>query len=156
MIPQMKSAITDSEHFYAEGIPIKDVRPVFFKPRLFALAVRDLALRVHPNVQKIVGLKHGGFILGSAVAYEIGVGFVPLFVDGGKTIVDIHKDAIKPAESVALVSGVLASGEFELEAIKIIQDCGGVIDRCLFLAEMIDLGARKKLSGVPVESIVKF
>ena len=115
--------IVDFPH---DGILFRDVSTLFADPRGFRMAVDQL---LHPYVgvaiDKVVGLEARGFILGGAVAHQLGVGFVPIRKKGklpgttiaqeykleyGEAIVEIHDDALMPGEKVLLVDDLLATG----------------------------------------------
>ena len=115
--------IVDFPH---EGIMFRDVTTLFADPRGFRMAVDQM---LHPytgqRIDKVVGLEARGFILGGAVAHQLGTGFVPIRKKGklpgavisedytlecGDTVIEVHDDAIAPGETVLVVDDLLATG----------------------------------------------
>ena len=176
MAPQKSVAdyirtIVDFPH---EGILFRDVTTLFADPRGFRMCVDQL---LHPyagqRIDKVVGLEARGFILGGAVAHQLGTGFVPIRKKGklphttiseeyqleyGEAIVEIHDDAIQPGETVLVVDDLLATGGTAGAGIKLIERLGGEIISCSFIVDLPDLGGRKKLEdlGMDVHVLCEF
>ncbi len=105
------------------------------------------------------------------VAYALGVGFVPVRKPGkltgeverfeydleyGSNILEIHKDAIKPGQRVAIVDDLLATGGTTEAAIKLIENLGGEVVSLQFLIELEDLDGREKLQDCHVNALIKY
>ena len=163
--------IVDFPH---EGIMVRDVTTLFADPRGLRLAVDQL---LHPyagmEIDKVVGLEARGFILGGAVAHQLGKGFVPIRKKGklpgaviseeyqleyGEAIVEIHDDAIAPGEKVLLVDDLLATGGTAEAGIRLIERLGGEIVGCAFVIDLPDIGGRARLEalGMDVHALCAF
>lgn len=163
--------IVDFPH---EGIMFRDVTTLFADPRGLRLAVDQL---LHPyagmEIDKVVGLEARGFILGGAVAHQLGKGFVPIRKKGklpgaviseeyqleyGEAIVEIHDDAIAPGEKVLLVDDLLATGGTAEAGIRLIERLGGEIVGCAFVIDLPDIGGRARLEalGMDVHALCAF
>ena len=125
------------------------------------------------RIDKVVGLEARGFILGGAVAHQLGTGFVPIRKKGklpgttiseeytleyGEAIVEIHDDAILPGESVLIVDDLLATGGTAEAGIKLLERLGADIVGCAFIIDLPDLGGRKKVEalGMDVHILCEF
>ena len=112
-----------------------------------------------------------GFIFGSALAYKLNKGFIPLRKPGklpatstkveyeleyGKDGLEIHNDAIIPGQNILLIDDLIATGGSCLAAINLIEKLGGKIAEIAFLIELPDLKGREKLNSYPVFSLVSF
>jgi adenine phosphoribosyltransferase len=156
--------IVDFPH---EGILFRDVTTLFADPRGFRMAVDQM---LHPyagrRIDKVAGLEARGFILGGAIAHQLGTGFVPIRKKGklpgrtisqeykleyGEAIVEVHDDAIAPGETILLVDDLLATGGTAEAGIKLIERLGGNILSCAFIIDLPDLGGRKKLEGMGMD-----
>ena len=157
----IKSKIRDVIDFPREGIVFKDITTVLRDPHAFRDAV-DL-LTKHFEKQKIdyiAGIEARGFIFGSALAYKLGVGFIPIRKPGklpaktervsyqleyGTDSLEIHTDAIEPGKRVLIVDDLLATGGTAEAAIKLVKKIGGVIIGIAFVVELEFLKGREKL-----------
>lgn len=119
----------------------------------------------------IVGPEARGFIFGVPVAYALGVGFIPVRKPGklpGETIsvnygleygedqLQLHKDAIKPGQRVAVVDDLLATGGTVEGVAKLIEQAGGIVASLDFVIELTELKGKDKLEGYDVLSLVKY
>jgi adenine phosphoribosyltransferase len=132
---------------------------------------------LHPyagqRIDKVVGLEARGFILGGAIAHQLGTGFVPIRKKGklpgatisqaytleyGEAIVEIHDDAITAGERILLVDDLLATGGTAEAGISLIERLGGEIVGCSFIIDLPALGGRKKLEamGMDVQILCEF
>lgn len=157
----IKSKIRDVPDFPREGIIFKDITTVLRDPEAFRHSV-DLLAR-HFEKQKIdyiAGIEARGFIFGSALAYKLGVGFIPIRKPGklpsktlkvryeleySKDTLEIHKDAIEAGKRVLIVDDLLATGGTAEAAIKLVKKIGGVLIGIAFVVELEFLKGRKKL-----------
>lgn len=176
MTPQktVRDYIRTIVDFPHEGILFRDVTTLFADPRGFRLCVDQL---LHPyagqRIDKVVGLEARGFILGGAVAHQLGTGFVPIRKKGklphttiseeykleyGEAIVEIHDDAIQPGETVLVVDDLLATGGTAEAGIKLVERLGGQIVGCAFVVDLPDLGGRTRLEqmGMEVHALCAF
>lgn len=157
----IKSKIRDIADFPREGIVFKDITTVLRDPIAFKHAV-DLLAR-HFEKQKInyiAGIEARGFIFGSALAYKLGIGFIPIRKPGklpsktarisydleyGTDSLEIHVDAVEPGKRVLIVDDLLATGGTAEAAIKLVKKIGGVIVGIAFVVELEFLKGREKL-----------
>ncbi len=170
----VKDYIRTIVDFPHEGIMFRDVTTLFSDPRGFRMAVDQM---LHPfagqRIDKVVGLEARGFILGGAVAHQLGTGFVPIRKKGklpgttisqdytleyGEAIVEIHDDAIQPGETILVVDDLLATGGTAEAGIKLIERLGGEIIACSFVIDLPELGGRAKLQamGMDVHALCDF
>jgi adenine phosphoribosyltransferase len=172
-VEHLKSAIRDILDFPKPGIVFKDITPILGDGPLFREVIDELAdeaEKVHPT--KVVGIDARGFLFGSAVAYKLGLGCVPVRKKGklpyktvgssyqleyGDAEVEMHLDAIYPGERVVLIDDLLATGGTSGAAVDLVQKVGGVVGAALFVIELEFLGGRTKLPpGVPVYSMIRY
>ena len=117
-------------------------------------------------IDKVVGLEARGFILGGAIAHQLGTGFVPVRKKGklpgttisqdykleyGEAIVEIHDDAIEAGERILVVDDLLATGGTAEAGIKLIERLGGDIVGCSFIVDLPELGGREKLQSMNMD-----
>lgn len=160
----------DVPDFPKPGIVFKDLTPVFSDREtfahvtdLFAEAVRDT------HVDYVVGVEARGFILASALALRLGVGFVPVRKPGklprptfreeyaleyGTDALELHRDAFPRSSKIILIDDVLATGGTASAAASLVRQGGGDLVRALFLLELGFLGGRSKLPDVDCRSLV--
>ena len=170
-VAKLADKIRKIPNFPKDGILFHDITTVLQSPEYFRLLV-DL-FTYHYMGQKIdvvAGLEARGFIIGSALAYQLNVGFVPIRKKGklpfdtisqtyaleyGEATVEIHKDAITRGSRVLLVDDLVATGGTMLAGTELIRRLGGeVVEACVIL-EFTDLDGAKKIreNGVPVFSL---
>lgn len=168
----LKSKIRVIEDFPVEGISFKDITTLIKEGDTFKEVVdiikEDLKGK---NIDYIVGPEARGFILGSALAYSMGVGFIPVRKPGklpyetisseyeleyGSNKLEIHTDAIEKGARVAIVDDLLATGGTILSVAQLIESLGGEVVVIEFLIELESLKGREKLSNYYVNSIVKY
>jgi adenine phosphoribosyltransferase len=121
------------------------------------------------GVSKVVGIDARGFIFAGAVASQLRLGFIPIRKKGklpwttrsaaysleyGESVVEVHVDAVKKGERVALIDDVLATGGTAAAAIKLLGQCGAEVVRAEFLMELGFLGGRANVDKTPVLSLV--
>jgi adenine phosphoribosyltransferase len=163
----VKDYIRTIVDFPHEGIMFRDVTTLFADPRGFRMCIDQM---LHPYagqpIDKVVGLEARGFILGGAIAHQLGTGFVPVRKKGklpgttisqdykleyGEAIVEIHDDAIEAGERILLVDDLLATGGTAEAGIKLIERLGGDIVGCSFIVDLPELGGRKKLQSMNMD-----
>lgn len=170
----VKDYIRTIVDFPHEGIMFRDVTTLFADPRGFRMAVDQM---LHPyagqRIDKVVGLEARGFILGGAIAHQLGTGFVPIRKKGklpgatisqaytleyGEAVMEIHDDAIAAGERILLVDDLLATGGTAEAGISLIERLGGEIVSCSFIIDLPALGGRNKLEamGMDVQILCEF
>jgi adenine phosphoribosyltransferase len=171
-VERLRAAVRDVPDFPKKGIMFKDITPVLSDPSLFRASIDLFLERCRGReVDKIVGIDARGFVFGSAVAYELGVGFVPIRKRGklpyrteiakysleyGEAEVEMHTDAVSEGERVVLVDDLLATGGTSAAAAALIRNAGADLIEAQFLIELEFLEGRKRLEPTPVTSFLKY
>ena len=172
MVKELRAAVRDVPDFPKKGIVFKDITPVLSDPRLFRASIDLFLERCRGRkIDKIVGIDARGFVFGSAVAYELGVGFVPIRKRGklpyrtevakysleyGEAEMEMHVDAVRADERVVLVDDLLATGGTSAAAAVLIRKAGGDLVEAQFLIELEFLHGRKQLEPTPITSFLKY
>src|SRR5213592_2994569 len=172
MIEQLRAAVRDVPNFPKAGIVFKDITPVLNDPVLFRASIDLFLERCRGlKIDKIVGIDARGFLFGSAVAYELGLGFVPIRKRGklpyrtetakysleyGQAEMEMHTDGVTAGERVVLVDDLLATGGTSAAAAVLIRKAGGDLLEAQFLIELESLHGRKQLEPTPVTSFLKY
>lgn len=163
----IKDYIRTIKDFPHEGIMFRDVTTLFGDPEGLRLAIDDMVAPYKDvAIDKVVGLEARGFILGGAIAHQLGVGFVPIRKAGklpaatlseeytleyGTAVCEIHDDAIAAGERVLVVDDLLATGGTAAAGIRLIERLGGEIVACSFIIDLPDLGGREKLQKMGIK-----
>jgi len=169
---QLRAIIRDIPDFPKKGIVFKDITPLLRDPKRFSEAIDDLAGNFSDRgIDIVLGAEARGFILGGAVAYHLGAGFVPARKPGklpysvaaaeydleyGKDSLEIHEDAIMAGQNVLIVDDVLATGGTAGAKVELVERLGGKVAGIGFLIELAFLGGREKLEAYDVYSIIKY
>lgn len=168
----LKQTVRVIEDFPKEGISFKDITTLLQNGEALKFAIDEIIADLKDkNVDIIVGPEARGFLMGTPVAYGMGIGFVPVRKPGklpwnvegyeydleyGSNRLEIHKDAIKPGQKVAIVDDLLATGGTMEAAAKLIEKLGGEVVSMQFLIELNDLDGREKLAKYHVNSLIKY
>ena len=171
-VEELRAAVRDVPDFPKRGIVFKDITPVLSDPVLFRASVDLFLERCRGlKIDKIVGIDARGFLFGSAVAYELGVGFVPIRKRGklpyrteiakysleyGDAEMEMHVDAMSAGERIVLVDDLLATGGTSAAAAVLIRKAGGHLLEAQFLIELESLHGRKRLQPTPVTAFLKY
>lgn len=169
---KLRAAVRDVPDFPKPGIIFKDITPILKDGALFRESIDAFLERCRgKKIDKIVGIDARGFLFGSAVAYQLGIGFVPLRKKGrlpyktesaaysleyGEAEMELHIDAIVPGEQIVLIDDLLATGGTSASAVTLIKKVGGQLVEAQFLIELEFLHGREKLAPTPVVSFLKF
>lgn len=168
----LKEKIRVIENFPKEGISFKDITTLIADGEALKEAIDQIVKHLKDKkIDLIVGPEARGFIFGVPVAYALGVGFIPVRKPGklpGETIsvnygleygedqLQIHKDAIKPGQRVAIVDDLLATGGTVEGVAKLIEQAGGEVASLDFVIELTELNGKDKLKGYDILSLVKY
>ena len=170
----IKKLIRTVPDYPKPGIMFRDITTLIKDPIGLDLVVKEFCSRyARLRIDKVVGIESRGFIIGAPIAYELGVGFIPIRKKGklpAKTIgcdyeleygtdrIEIHEDAVSIDENILLVDDLIATGGTAEAAITLIKKCGGNIVECSFVIELPELGGKKRLEerGVSVFSLMEF
>jgi adenine phosphoribosyltransferase len=169
---QIESLIRDVPDFPKPGILFKDITPVLADAEGFKKVINWYCSAIEavgkPDI--IAGIESRGFIFGTPVARKLNIGFIPIRKPGklpftthketyeleyGTDSLEIHTDAIKPGQKVAIVDDLLATGGTAAAAIKLLEKAGAEVIAAAFFIELGFLEGRGKLS-IPSEQIVTF
>ena len=172
MLEKLRAGIRDVPDFPKKGIIFKDITPILSDRTLFRASIDLFLERCRgKEIDKIVGIDARGFLFGSTVAYELGVGFVPIRKRGklpykteiakysleyGEAEMEMHIDAMMRGERVVLVDDLLATGGTSAAAAALIAKVGGELIEAQFLIELEFLNGRKQLEPTPVISFLKY
>lgn len=154
--------IRDIQDFPKEGVVFKDITPLLANPKAvrecMALLMNNLKDR---KIDKVVGVESRGFFFATLIAYELGVGFVPVRkpkklpfdtisasyeLEYGTDTLEVHTDAIKPGDRILIHDDVLATGGTIKAVCELVERLGGKIVQCNFLMELSFLHGRDKIS----------
>ena len=170
----LKDAIRTIPDFPKPGIMYRDITTLLTNRTALKQSIIDLAAPYKDmNIDNVAGIEARGFIFGTAVAYELGAGFVPIRKKGklpfdtyeqvyeleyGQDTIEIHADSIRKGERVLVVDDLIATGGTAEAAIKLIQKTGAEIVGAAFVVDLPDLGGLKRITdmGVPVTALVAY
>ncbi len=160
----------------APGVQFRDITPLLQNPRVFRVLIdafvhRYMAPELRPDV--VAGLDARGFILGSVVAYELNVGFVPIRKKGklpystveetyeleyGSATVELHTDAVAQGQRVLLIDDLIATGGTMMAGMKLLQKLGASVTEGAAIVELPELGgsARLREAGLKLFTLLSF
>jgi len=160
----------------APGVQFRDITPLLQDAKVFRVLIdafvhryMDPALR--PDV--VAGLDARGFIIGSVIAYELGVGFVPIRKKGklpfttveetyeleyGSATVELHVDAVKVGSRVLLIDDLIATGGTMMAGKKLLEKLGAEVMEGCAIVDLPELGGSSKLraADLPLFTLVDF
>jgi adenine phosphoribosyltransferase len=158
--------------FPKKGIVFRDITTLLKDPDTFRQSIDTFYEQYQSQrIAKVVSVESRGFIFGSALAYKLGAGFVPVRkpkklpstvireeyqLEYGADAVEMHVDALAKGERVLLVDDLLATGGTILAAAKLVERLGGSIVGLAFLIELSFLNPRSRLSNYDIFSIIKY
>lgn len=158
------------------GVQFRDVTPLFQDAALLreltgrlASRYRDPALRP----ERVAGLDARGFIVGAALAYALGLGFVPIRKQGklpwrtisetyqleyGSATLELHTDAVRPGERVLLVDDLVATGGTLMAGKRLLERLGAQVLEAAVIVDLPELGGADRLraAGLPVHCLMAF
>ncbi len=157
----IKSLIRTVPHYPRHGVQFRDITTLLKDPLGLKVTVDELFNHFQDHkIDKVVGVESRGFLIGTPLAYKLGVGFVPVRKQGklpaetvghdyeleyGSDRVEIHTDAIEKGERVLLVDDLIATGGTAIATLTLIEKLGGQVAGCGFIIDLISLGGRKRL-----------
>ena len=168
----LKSLIRDVPDFPKKGIIFKDITPLLKHPKAFQEVVHQLASRYQDQkINGIVAMESRGFILGGALATQMGVSFIPVRKPGklpwktlqetyeleyGKDTLEIHEDSISKGDRILILDDVLATGGTAAATIRLVERAGGDVVEACFLIQLSFLNGHEKLKSTPIYSIIHY
>lgn len=170
----VRNAIRSVPDWPKPGITFRDITPVLQDPQSFRVLVDLFVYRyMRQRLDLVAGVDARGFILGSVLAYELNLGFVPVRKKGklpyhtlaeeytleyGNATVEMHSDSVKPGQRVLLIDDLIATGGTMLAAAKLLQRLGANVVEAAAIIDLPDLGGSKaiKETGLPLYSVCSF
>ena len=158
--------------FPETGVLFRDITTLLKNGPAFSEMINELAEKMSVYIPDlVVGPESRGFIMGSAVAFKLGCGFVPVRKPGklpaevlrheykleyGTDTLEIHQDAITKGQRVIIVDDLLATGGTAGATVKMIEALGGEVVALGFLIELTYLNGREHLKGYPIETLIEY
>ena len=158
--------------FPEPGILFRDVTSVLQDAKGLQLAIDEMrGLLDGVDFDVIAGTESRGFIFGVPIAYSMQKPFIPIRKKGklpmetvsmeydleyGKSVIEIHKDAILPGQKVVLVDDLIATGGTIEAAVKLVEQLGGEVVKIVLLMELMGVQGRDKLAGYEVASVIQY
>jgi adenine phosphoribosyltransferase len=170
---RLRAAIREIPDFPKPGILFRDITTLLKEGVLFRQSVDLFVDRyVSQKVDAVIGIESRGFLFGSALAYRLGCGVVPIRKKGklpaatftetyqleyGEDSIEIHQDALKPGSRVVLIDDLLATGGTMKAAVNLLKNFSSLrILEVAFLIELVDLNGRAQLPDVNVFSALLY
>lgn len=174
--PYLKAHIRTVPDWPAPGVQFRDITPLLQNPQVFRVLIdafvhRYMAPALRPTI--VAGLDARGFIIGSVVAYELGLGFVPIRKKGklpfttveetyeleyGSATVELHTDAVHPGDRVLLIDDLIATGGTMMAGKRLLEKLGATVVEGAAIVDLPELGGSERLraSGLPLYTLVDF
>jgi adenine phosphoribosyltransferase len=168
----LKQHIRSVPDFPKAGILFYDITTLLRDPEGFRMTVDLLSTPfAGQEIDVVIGIESRGFILGAAVAHEIGAGFIPIRKPGklpakaiketydleyGKDALEIHEDAVQAGQRVLIVDDVLATGGTAAAAVQLVRKLEGELHGIAFLIELLFLNGRQKIADERIHSILQY
>lgn len=169
---RLKDLVRVIPDFPKPGVRFKDITTLMKDPVAFREVVDRIAAPYKDQkIDLVVSPEARGFIIGSAVAYALGAGFLPArrpgrlpyktyrydFVfEAGSESLEIHQDAVEKGQRVLVVDDMLATGGTAAATAKLVERMGGDIVGVRFAMELTDVNGREALEGYDVDAVIKF
>lgn len=168
----LRAYVRDIPDFPRPGIAFKDITPMLLDPAALKAAVlglADIARPLKPDI--VVAAEARGFILGAALALELGAGFVPARKPGklphevvsaqyeleyGFDSLEVHADAFAGGARVLLHDDLLATGGTARAVCQLADGLGARVLGCVFLVELTYLDGRERLEPYPVHALIQY
>ncbi|MEY3954551.1 MAG: hypothetical protein RLZZ397_1431 [Pseudomonadota bacterium] len=158
------------------GVQFRDITPLLQNPRVFRVLIDAFVHRYmepHQRPDVVAGLDARGFIIGSVLAYELGVGFVPIRKKGklpfttveetyeleyGSATVELHTDAVKPGDRVVLIDDLIATGGTMMAGKRLLEKLGAHVIEGAAIVDLPELGGSQRLrdSGLALMTLVDY
>ena len=168
----LRDHITDIPNYPREGIVFRDVTPLLLHAEALKQSVKLLSEYATPlEVDFVVSAEARGFMLGGAVAAEIGAGFIPARKPGklprevnsveyvleyGIDVLEVHKDALAGGARVLVHDDLLATGGTARALCDLVEQAGAHVAGCAFIIELAFLDGRERLAPHDVHSLVVY
>ena len=172
MAVDLRELIREIPDFPRPGIVFKDITPVLADPAGLDAAVSGLAEQARPlGVEVVIGAEARGFLLGPALARELGAGFVlarrpgklphetvraEYVLEYGVDALELHTDAVASGARVLVHDDLLATGGTAKALCQLVEELGGTVAGCGFLIELTFLQGRDRLAGYDVHALIAY
>lgn len=169
---RLEDFVRNIPDFPQPGIQFKDITTLIKDGPAFRLAI-DLFLERYrqQQIDAIVGIESRGFLFSAPLAYNLGIGVVPVRKPGklpadtyqesyeleyGTNVLEIHKDALQPGARVIVIDDLLATGGTVAAARSLVERVGATVVEAAFLIELTFLNGREKLTDCPIFSLIQY
>ncbi len=168
----LKQYIRDIPDFPKEGIIFKDITTLLGNGEAFKISIDALTEQYKDqSIDYVVGVEARGFLFGAVIAYQLGVGFVPVRKKGklpyktqsvtydleyGTDTVEVHEDGVEAGSRVLIVDDLLATGGTIKAVADLVSKQKAEIVSLAFLVELTFLNGRDKLEGYDVYSVIQY
>lgn len=169
---QLRERIKEIHDYPKKGVIFRDITPLLKDKHAFALCMDEMARRLgSEKIDYIVGIESRGFIIGSALAYAMGKGFIPIRkkdklprkkvsvdygLEYGTDTIEMHEDAAEPGSNVLIVDDLLATGGTAKAAADLVEKLGAHVVGFAFLIELSDLHGMDRLAGRKAFCLVRY
>lgn len=168
----LRQLIREVPDFPKPGINFYDITTLLLDPNGLKQTIDAMhELRPPGPIDTVIGIESRGFIFATPLAYQIGAGFIPVRkpkklpaervsvsydLEYGTDTLEMHKDAVGEGHNVLIVDDLLATGGTAKAVVELVESVGGNVAGLLFVVELDFLGARDKLSGYDVRSLIRY
>jgi adenine phosphoribosyltransferase len=169
---ELRSLIREIPDFPKAGISFKDITPLMADAEALSDCVRQLADFARPlQVDSVIAAEARGFLLGPALAMELGAGFAlarkpgklpyetvsaEYLLEYGSSQLELHTDAVSSGRRVLVHDDLLATGGTAAALCELVEQLGGVVVGCGFLIELAFLDGRERLAGRDVHALLSY
>jgi adenine phosphoribosyltransferase len=169
---ELKECIRDVPDFPKKGIIFKDITTLLKNPGALKKTIDLMAERYSgEHIDQVIGIESRGFIFGTALAYQLGTGFIPVRKPGklpaqtekvtyqleyGTDSLEIHKDAILPGQKILIVDDLLATGGTASAVAQLVERLQGKVAGLGFIIELTFLNGRDRLKGYDVHTLIQY
>ena len=168
----LKEWIRDVPDFPKQGVIFKDITTLLKEPEAFKKAIDLMAVNYQTRkIDRVVAIESRGFIFGSALAYRLGTGFVPVrkpkklpskiereeyALEYGTDALEIHVDALEPGQQILIVDDLLATGGTAAAVVRLVEKLKANVSGLGFLIELGFLNGRDKLQGYEIHALIRY
>ncbi len=168
----LSDLIRNVPDFPIPGIQFKDITTLLRDGGAFRHVIEAFSERYSErDIDAVVGIESRGFILSAPLAYNLGVGLIPVRKPGklpaetyqieyeleyGTNTLEIHRDALENGMRVLIIDDLLATGGTIAAATQLVEQAGGVIDELAFLIELTFLNGRQQIGNYSIFSMIQY
>ncbi len=169
---ELKKLIREVADFPKPGINFYDITTLLKDPTGLEETIDAMTEACRGmDIDTVIGIESRGFIFGTPLAYQLGVGFIPVRkpkklpaeklsvsydLEYGQDSLEMHKDAISEGNNVLIVDDLLATGGTAKAVVDLVESAGGKVAGLLFAVELNFLCGREKLKGQTVKSLINY